>query len=48
MPDILQLTEEIYKSFESMKWINVLNIYDNQPYTAFNDNVIVDQSLSCV
>ena len=29
MPDILQLTEEIYKSFESMKWINVLNIYDN-------------------
>ena len=29
MPDILQSTEEIYKSFESMKWINVLNIYDN-------------------
>ena len=29
MPDILQSTEEIYKSSESMKWINVLNIYDN-------------------
>ena len=29
MPDILQSTEEIYKSFESMKWTNVLNISDN-------------------
>jgi len=29
MPGILQSTEEIYKSFESMKWTNVLNISDN-------------------
>ena len=29
MPGILQSIEEIYKSFESMKWTNVLNISNN-------------------